>query len=592
MPTVNIEILPKQRLFLQATTRGKIFLSGIGGGKSRVLCYDAIIKALRGRKVLIASFSYRMLYDVILDTLKKTLPLFGLANMQDGTLLHLGNMSLTLGEGSIMLRSGDEPDRLRGINISDFYLDECRQFKTREIFDILLGRLRDREDSSWALCTTTRGRDWVYKMIQEAKLESVWDTGYARNDDLTVITQKTEENIFLPESYIRDLRKQYTGLFARQELDAAIVDFSAGIFYKHWFDNRDMPWKPTNGVRYWDLASSTDPSADFSVGVLMARNGAVTNVVDVKRVQMSYPELRELIIATAERDGTGITIAIEKIGMQTAIADDIISDQRLSRFKVKAHNIYRTGKLERAMPLTSRFENGSLRLCNAPWNDDYVEEMCGFSGNDKGHDDQCDATSGAWAVLNISPLFRSLKDKYEAPPKDKTIEIYVAMEIHNFQATIVRAAWHPTKEILWVIDELESSSMDEIVAFMKPAKHRHGPVELESDSLKAVASQFVRKGVPVMTGKLDLNGAVYSANQLLDKGNLNISLDTSVYSEAIAADQDADPTSHVRCLLRVIQEVMGRKPAVEKEYAPFERQREEYRRKVKMSQSANKEWVG
>jgi len=340
------------------------------------------------------------------------------------------------------------------------------------------------------------------------------------------------------------------------------------------------------------LASSTDLTADYSVGVLLARNGPVTNVVDVKRVKLTYPELRALIIATAEEDGTGVTIAIERVGMQKAICDDLIADPKLSRFKVRAHQIQRLGKLERAMPLTSRFESGSLRLCNGSWNDAYIEEMCGFSGDDRGHDDQCDGTSGAWAVLNVQPMFVGIPTK--APDMDKKVAItMIAVEIMNFTAYMVKALWDPHKEIMRISGESVDNTVEGMAAYMKGAKRRLGSKELEGDSLKNIQSALSKGGASVVTGLLDVTGAAYWINASAKAGLFSVDEKLRAYSEMVAASREGDRSPFVDCVLRLAQETRTWKKLPEKEWAPFEKARflakAENDRQVA---GAVKEWAG
>lgn len=575
---------------MQATTRGRILCSGIGGGKSRVLCYSAICDALKGERVAVVSFSYRMLYDVILHSIRECLDAFGLNPITDYQ-IQLGNMAVVFpGGGEVMLRSGDDPDRLRGLSIDGCYIDECRQFPDRTLFDVMIGRLRESESAHWALTTSPKGKDWVYKVAESFGLQDAWATGFARNDDCTVIVQATYENTFLPESYIADLRRQYTGKLALQEIEGQIVDWSAGIFLREWFDNRDMPYKVTTGVRYWDLASSTEVSADFSVGVLMSRRNGISHVVDVKRVKMSYPELRELIVSTAYEDGEGVVIGIEQVGMQLALVSDLMAEPRLARFKVKGNKVGSTGKLARAMPLTSRFESKTLKICNGKWNDSYVDEMCGFSGDDKAHDDSVDATSGAWTLLNVQPLFRSLPTSQPAIDDAKSMQSIGAIEIVNFRAHMVRGQWNPHTEQLLVLDSIEVDTIAEIVAYMKPCVRRLGGKDLDNDSLKNISMALVKGGAPIVTGDLDPIGSAYWANSLIQRGRVYVA-PGKVFADMSAADTQSDPTPWVRCFLRIVQECRSWKKPETKVYAPFEKAREQAKKKYQESLVPRKDWA-
>jgi predicted phage terminase large subunit-like protein len=57
----------------------------------------------------------------------------------------------------------------------------------------------------------------------------------------------------------------------------------------------------------------------------------------------------------------------------------------------------RGSKEDRARPLSAVAEAGELRLCRAPWNGIFLDELCAFPLGR--HDDQVDALSGAFGQL-------------------------------------------------------------------------------------------------------------------------------------------------------------------------------------------------
>jgi predicted phage terminase large subunit-like protein len=62
-------------------------------------------------------------------------------------------------------------------------------------------------------------------------------------------------------------------------------------------------------------------------------------------------------------------------------------------------------KERRAEPFEAQAESGMVRLLRGAWNDAYVDELTTFPAG--AHDDQVDATAGAFAALshgNTGPL--------------------------------------------------------------------------------------------------------------------------------------------------------------------------------------------
>lgn len=342
----------------------------------------------QGRRFCIVSFSYPMLRDVVLHTIKEELYNFGLENNKHFTINKSDKTIIFRHNGAeIMLRSGDKPDSLRGLNISDFGIDEAREFKTREIFDVMLGRIRAVEDAQWYIATTTRGKDWVYDL--------------SLSDNVTLIKQTTFDNPFLPESFLEELQEQYTTEYARQELYAEIVEMGAGIIKPGWFNIIEHK-KPTEGVRFWDLAVSIKTAADYSAGALCSLNSGRMCIHDIQHVKIEYPELRKRIIQCAKLDGKSIIIGLEEAGQQRGFIDDLSRLPELSGCVVRAVKPH-GDKFNRLMPWASRAELGAVDVCKGAWNGGFFDECNAFTADDSHqHDDQIDAVSGAYNVLTTN----------------------------------------------------------------------------------------------------------------------------------------------------------------------------------------------
>lgn len=114
--------------------------------------------------------------------------------------------------------------------------------------------------------------------------------------------------------------------------------------------------------------------------------------------KMEWPDLRELIITTAEQDGRGIRIILEEQGQQMAFIQDLKREPRLRSYSVQGVRLSGS-KLAKAMPWVSRMEE--MAVCDAPWTIDFFDECESFSADDThAHEDQIDATSLGFAALN------------------------------------------------------------------------------------------------------------------------------------------------------------------------------------------------
>ena len=385
---VRIPVTERQQDFITSETWGTVFRGGIGSGKTFVMCLRAALRAMRKRRQLIVSFSYPMLRDVVRVTMGEVLEKLGVKYRLNKT-----EMTYTLDGTEILMRSGDSPDSLRGLNVHDFSIDEARQFPNRDIYDILIGRIRNSEDASWSACTTPNGKDWLYLLSDGMK-------------NVETITQTTIENPFLPENYINRLLEMYTGAFAEQEIYGRIVEFKGEVIDPSTF-NTIGSFAVSNGVRFWDLAFADKKRSDYSVGAKCCLSGSQFTIADIVRVKTKYPDLKELIINTALSDGPGVKIGLEDVGAQRAVVDDVARDRRLANYVITARRPM-GNKLARAMPWISRTKLGDVCVFQSAWLDDFKAECAAFRVDmTHPHDDQIDAVSGAWHVLMTTQTARS-----------------------------------------------------------------------------------------------------------------------------------------------------------------------------------------
>lgn len=176
------------------------------------------------------------------------------------------------------------------------------------------------------------------------------------------------------------------------------------VFRREWFgDLADAVPVEGKRVRYWDKAA-TPGGGDFSVGVLMVKAGPMYYVEDVIRGQWSALERNTVIRQTAAMDaaryGNVVNIWLEQEGGSGGRESTEFTIQDLAGYPVYSETMS-SGKIERANPLAAQVQAGNVRLKRAHWNDAYLSEMEAFP--DGTHDDQVDASSGAFNKLSLIP---------------------------------------------------------------------------------------------------------------------------------------------------------------------------------------------
>src|SRR5579871_4257621 len=203
---------PVQARFLACAERFSFYVGGVGAGKTFAGALRAPVRALEqpGSLGLIGAPPYPMLRDATPRTFFELLEQYALSRGEDAALIKSFQKvegHLTLANGSeILFRSLDAPDRIRGLNLAWFWLDEaplCGYYA----WQILKGRLRQQGyvTAGWAT-GTPHGRDGFAR-----------DFEIERKPHHVLYRASTYSNLHnLPPDYVTELG--YTGAFHQQEV--------------------------------------------------------------------------------------------------------------------------------------------------------------------------------------------------------------------------------------------------------------------------------------------------------------------------------------------------------------------------------------
>src|SRR5262249_6672144 len=161
-------------------------------------------------------------------------------------------------------RSAQDPERLRGPNLSGVWLDEASLMR-REAYDIAIACLRQNNKMGWLSATFT----------PKGKKHWTFDVFGKETPDTFLVRSTTGQNPFLPPEFERAVRDQYTAALAAQELGGEFLDEAGYLFARGWFEIVDSVPATLTKVRAWDLAGTepergTDP--DYTVGLLLGRS--------------------------------------------------------------------------------------------------------------------------------------------------------------------------------------------------------------------------------------------------------------------------------------------------------------------------------
>lgn len=166
------------------------------------------------------------------------------------------------------------------------------------------------------------------------------------------------------------------------------------LFRRYWFDKvLDKPPAGLKWVRFWDLATSTKQTADWTAGALVGtdRDGNLY-IADMVRQRLEWPDTRRLIIATAHQDGPSVRVGVETVAFQLGAWQDLMRDPDLVGYSIEPVPVDKDKEL-RARPWAARAEAGKVFLIRGPWIGEFLAEVEEFPHGK--HDDQVDAVSGA-----------------------------------------------------------------------------------------------------------------------------------------------------------------------------------------------------
>lgn len=294
------------------------------------------------------------------------------------------------------LASENDKYRYQSAEFQFVGFDELTQFKESQ-YRYLFSRLRRLEGSGVPIRMRAAsnpggvGHDWV-------KARFIMEHG---DPNRKFVPAKLWDNPYLDaDEYLHSL--EMLDPVTREQLLEGNWDVlpEGDRFKREWFGSplTEAPYAMDTWVRYWDKAGTRD-EGDWTAGVLMARSGNLYYVLDVVRGQWSAKAradvMRQVTVADAHKYPR-YTVWVEQEGGSGGkeSAENTIAD--LAGFDVHAEPVSGS-KMVRANPYAAQCEANNVRLVAGAWNSAYLDELCAFP--DGPHDDQVDASSGAFAKL-------------------------------------------------------------------------------------------------------------------------------------------------------------------------------------------------
>lgn len=373
----------KQLQFWLSPSKQRAFVGGVGAGKTRAGVVE-VMNQPNGTLTIVVAPTFTILKD---STFRMFEELYG----ESGLIMSHNKTEMETrvkGDRTILWRSSDKPDRLRGTNAGAAYMDEA-SYSDEDVYRVLLGRLRKQPGRLWMTFTPRGKNHWTYRIIQSGVAE--------------MIHAPTYSNSFNPDFFVQSLQQSYDGEFYRQEVEGLFVDTEGTLMRSSWL----KPWEgplPEKLVmcRAWDCAATTGKRSDFTVGTLMGLVPGTEKVILIDQIRQQYSADRvdPQIIRVSDQDGPNTTIVIE---VEPGSAGKRLLNHQLNILSGRRVSWASPGsnKLTRAVPFSRAASAGKIFYVPGDWTTACFQEIDSFTGTTADdHDDIIDSISLGYSYLS------------------------------------------------------------------------------------------------------------------------------------------------------------------------------------------------
>lgn len=363
--------------------------------------------------------------------------------------------------------SAEKPNRLRGPNFHGAWADELAAWndgREKKTTEGEMEEISDRAVYTWKMLgmATRLGNKVKYVMSSTPKpTELIRELYY---DPEVIVTSFTtfDNKKNLAENYFKELLKYEGTRLGRQELYAELLEeMEGGIFSRHDF----LLWAAKNKLPSFDYVIQSydtaftdktinDRTACTTWGMFVhPKRGSCAMLIDGWADFMKYPDLRDKVeeefeaCVFGEFDKEVDIILVEEKSSGISLIQDLQREQPGKKaLPVAAYNPGRDSKFERAslvsyLPVHGKIyipegfttdESGKRIGTQKPtsWANEFLTELCQFTGKQKSRDDYVDSASQAWKFLLEQGFFAGEHKDVE----DETDEGYNAPRENPYAA--------------------------------------------------------------------------------------------------------------------------------------------------------------
>lgn len=236
-----------QQAFRRSSALFRGFVGGRGAGKTWAGAYDMLMRARPGRTYLVGSPTGVLLQDTTWPTFKMLALTLGRWPDAEGIRI-APYPTVTLDNGAVIrFRTAEDPERMRGPNLSGVWLDEA-SLMARGAYDVSIASLREQGEQGWLSASfTPQGLNhWTYELFGKAM------------PNTAIFHARTADNPFLPPGFSETIRQQYGELRAQQELGGLFVNVEGAEWPAEYF--AEHIWADLFPTNFIATALALDPA--------------------------------------------------------------------------------------------------------------------------------------------------------------------------------------------------------------------------------------------------------------------------------------------------------------------------------------------
>ena len=248
------------------TNRFKVVVAGRRWGKSWLSMHEmAKYARFPNSKIFYVAPTYKMCKQILWDDLKEKF-----IRCRWAKKINESDLTITLVNGSrIYLRSGDNPDNLRGVSMDYLVMDEAAMIDQKMWTEVCRPALSDRQGHAMFITTPQGKGSWIYDLWQGAHGQE----NYSAFQFTTI-----QGGNVLPEE-IEAARNELDEKSFRQEYEASFETYAGAIYY-NWDSSVHIQKQDVDFKKNEILHVGMDFNVSPIVAIITRVNGNEISVID------------------------------------------------------------------------------------------------------------------------------------------------------------------------------------------------------------------------------------------------------------------------------------------------------------------------